>query len=264
MATCCCASSLGSLAGRTSRRRARLVFPSAPCGTRTPRIRISAVAASSSSSSEPPPPLDVSDDGIGLEIEVCKVGRKRNRRVVRARVRVDAPLEAVWATLTDYEGLADFIPGLAECRLLQRDPSQGFARLYQVGEQDLALGFKFNAKGTIDCYEGDMESLGPPGARRREIAFNMIDGDFKLFQGKWSLLQLQDQQQPPATLLSYLVELEPKLWVPVGLLEPRICSEIKNNLVSIRHQAQRTSTTLQSEQGNERSDHQRRPTLGES
>jgi hypothetical protein len=42
-----------------------------------------------------------------------------------------------------------------------------------------------------------------------------------------------------ATTLSYLVELEPKLWVPVSLLEGRICSEIKNNLVSIREQAQR-------------------------
>jgi hypothetical protein len=45
-------------------------------------------------------------------------------------VRVHAPLDAVWATLTDYEGLADFIPGLSECRLL--DQHDGFARLYQV------------------------------------------------------------------------------------------------------------------------------------
>jgi ribosome-associated toxin RatA of RatAB toxin-antitoxin module len=59
----------------------------------------------------------------------------------------------------------------------------------QVGEQDLALGFKFNAKGTIDCYEGDMEEAAPDAPRRREIAFNMVDGDFKLFQGKWSVVQ---------------------------------------------------------------------------
>jgi ribosome-associated toxin RatA of RatAB toxin-antitoxin module len=59
----------------------------------------------------------------------------------------------------------------------------------QVGEQDLALGFKFNAKGTIDCYEGDMEEAPPDAPRRREIAFNMVDGDFKLFQGKWSVVQ---------------------------------------------------------------------------
>lgn len=37
----------------------------------------------------------------------------------------------------------------------------------QVGEQDLALGFKFNAKGT-------MEALPTAGARRRDIDFTMI------------------------------------------------------------------------------------------
>uniref|UniRef100_N1R3S9 Uncharacterized protein n=1 Tax=Aegilops tauschii TaxID=37682 RepID=N1R3S9_AEGTA len=59
-----------------------------------------------------------------------------------------------------------------------------------VGEQDLALGFKFNAKGTIDCYEGEMELLPESGARRREIDFNMVDGDFKVFQGKWSVQEV--------------------------------------------------------------------------
>ena len=68
----------------------------------------------------------------------------------------------------------------------------------QVGEQHLALGFKFNAKGTIDCYEGDMELLPAAGARRREIAFNMIDGDFKLFQGKWSV-----EEVPTCPFLSF-------------------------------------------------------------
>jgi ribosome-associated toxin RatA of RatAB toxin-antitoxin module len=68
----------------------------------------------------------------------------------------------------------------------------------QVGEQDLVLGFKFNAKGTIDCYEGDMELVPAAGARRREIAFNMIDGDFKLFQGKWSV-----EEVPTCPFLPY-------------------------------------------------------------
>ncbi|OEL12871.1 hypothetical protein BAE44_0026109 [Dichanthelium oligosanthes] len=261
---CCCASSLGLsrplrlLAANSSSRpaRLRLVFPSAP----SPRL------SSPTHASSPEPPLDVTtiddddswsaaaddaDESIGFQIQVSKIG-KRNRRLVRARVRVHAPLDAVWATLTDYEGLADFIPGLSECRLIHQH--HGFARLYQVGEQDLALGFKFNAKGTIDCYEGEIEST--PTCRRREIAFNMIDGDFKVFQGKWSVEEQQqvergvgsggdseEERQPQTTTLSYVVELEPKLWVPVRLLEGRICSEIKNNLVSIREQAHRMGST---------------------
>ncbi|KAL6613729.1 hypothetical protein ACP70R_035999 [Stipagrostis hirtigluma subsp. patula] len=269
-ATCCSHGALSRFhrplrrlaAGRPA--RLALLFPSVPPPRRVPSSLVS--------SSPDPSPLDVArdadedgddeeeeerDERIGFEIQVSKVG-KRNRRLVRARVRVDAPLEAVWATLTDYEGLADFIPGLSECRLLHQD--HRFARLYQVGEQDLALGFKFNAKGTIDCYEGEMELLPAPGARRREIDFKMIDGDFKFFEGKWSVEEVDgviteggensEDQGLQTTLLSYLVELEPKLWVPVRLLEGRICSEIKNNLVSIREQAQRIQR-LQQESDNQ-------------
>ncbi|KAF7040745.1 hypothetical protein CFC21_050626 [Triticum aestivum] len=186
------------------------------------------------------------DERYGFEMEVRKLPGKKNRRLVRARVRVGAPLRAVWATLTDYEGLAGFIPGLSECRLLHQD--KAFARLYQVGEQDLALGFKFNAKGTIDCYEGEMELLPESGARRREIDFNMVDGDFKVFQGKWSVQEVDgagiSAAQEFQTTLSYVVELEPKLWVPVRLLEGRICKEIKTNLICIREEAERIQRLL--------------------
>uniref|UniRef100_A0A453GVX0 Coenzyme Q-binding protein COQ10 START domain-containing protein n=2 Tax=Aegilops tauschii subsp. strangulata TaxID=200361 RepID=A0A453GVX0_AEGTS len=258
--------------------RIRLVSRSAP--SRNPLRR-------SSSSSEPAPGVagdegeyvdreveEDRDERYGFEMEVRKLPGKKNRRLVRARVRVGAPLRAVWATLTDYEGLAGFIPGLSECRLLHQD--KAFARLYQVspllspnqfveqavcdglthdmlcclqvGEQDLALGFKFNAKGTIDCYEGEMELLPESGARRREIDFNMVDGDFKVFQGKWSVQEVDgagiSAGQEFQTTLSYVVELEPKLWVPVRLLEGRICKEIKTNLICIREEAERIQRLL--------------------
>ncbi|TVU37029.1 hypothetical protein EJB05_18994 [Eragrostis curvula] len=259
----CCFSSSSSSHGGFSRRSLRLltantssfrvVFPSAPSPRR--RLLFSSAAdqpldlAAAADEQDDDWSASEEDERYGFQIQASKIG-KLNRRLVRARVRVEAPLEAVWGTLTDYEGLADFIPGLSECRLLQQD--HRFARLYQVGEQDLALGFKFNAKGTIDCFEGELEMLPAAGARRREIAFKMIDGDFKVFEGKWSVEEVDTSSIIDAgrgeisedhefqTTLSYIVELEPKLWVPVRLLEGRICSEIKNNLVSIREQAQRT------------------------
>ncbi|VAH86327.1 unnamed protein product [Triticum turgidum subsp. durum] len=265
-ASCCFASSSSSPHGRPIRLRlllahtttnwtpARIRLVSRPAPSRNPLRR----------SSEPAPGVagdegehvdreveEDRDERYGFEMEVRKLPGKKNRRLVRARVRVGAPLQAVWATLTDYEGLAGFIPGLSECRLLHQD--KAFARLYQVGEQDLALGFKFNAKGTIDCYEGEMELLPESRARRREIDFNMVDGDFKVFQGKWSVHEVDGATDEGAevssgqefqTTLSYVVELEPKLWVPVRLLEGRICKEIKTNLICIREEAERIQRLL--------------------
>lgn len=62
------------------------------------------------------------------EIEVEKTSWSSRR--LYARVLIQAPAELVWACLTDYDGLGDFIPSLVENRCLQRK-SDG-CRLYQV------------------------------------------------------------------------------------------------------------------------------------
>lgn len=58
-----------------------------------------------------------------------------------------------------------------------------------MGEQNLAFGLKFNAKGIVDCFEKDLESL--PSGQKRDIEFKMIEGDFQLFHGKWSIEQVR-------------------------------------------------------------------------
>lgn len=59
----------------------------------------------------------------------------------------------------------------------------------QIGQQNLAFGLKFNAKGVVDCYEKDLECLS--SGRKRDIEFKMIEGDFQVFEGKWSIEQVK-------------------------------------------------------------------------
>lgn len=66
--------------------------------------------------------------GDEVWIEITKTG-KNSRRVV-ARIGIDANLDVIWGILTDYEKLADFIPGLAVSQLMEK--KKNFARLYQV------------------------------------------------------------------------------------------------------------------------------------
>lgn len=53
----------------------------------------------------------------------------------------------------------------------------------------MAFGLKFNAKGIVDCFEKELETL--PYGQRRDIEFKMIEGDFKIFEGKWSIEQVK-------------------------------------------------------------------------
>lgn len=57
----------------------------------------------------------------------------------------------VWQALTDYDGLAEFIPGLTENTCLERRANG--ARLRQVGAQDVAMGVKFSARVILDIHE---------------------------------------------------------------------------------------------------------------
>lgn len=43
------------------------------------------------------------------------------------------------------------------------------------------------------------------------------------------------------TTLSYVVDVKPKMWLPVRLIEGRLCREIKTNLISIRGEAQKNT-----------------------
>lgn len=50
-------------------------------------------------------------------------------------------------------------------------------------------------------------------------------------------LDLQFKDFP--TTLAYTVDVKPKMWLPVRLVEGRLCREIKTNLLSIRDTAQK-------------------------
>ncbi|KAG8488836.1 hypothetical protein CXB51_016891 [Gossypium anomalum] len=233
--------------------------------------------------------FDVDDDGIvssdgeaqplsedGVFIEIKKLGG--NSRRIRSKIGIEANLDTVWNILTNYEKLADVIPGLAVSEVVEK--KHKFARLYQIGQQSLPLGLKFNAKGVIDCYEKDLEIL--PSGKKREIQFKMIEGDFTMFEGTWLIEQGKPRKIKPVlaqmgciykvasfllaslyfrflskfnkrkyegeeaslgeefqTTLWYLVDLKPKIWLPVRLVENRLSMEIKTNLLSIREEAER-------------------------
>ncbi|GAB2294401.1 hypothetical protein Dimus_028608 [Dionaea muscipula] len=179
----------------------------------------------------------------GITIEVIKLERRSRR--IESSVEIDASLQTVWELLTDYERLADFIPGLVVSQLIEK--AENYARLFQIGQQNLGLGLKFNAKGIIDCYEKDLKTLS--FGRRREIDFKMVEGDFLTFEGKWSIEQHDAHDEQEATdsskrqrfhtILYHVVNVEPKRWLPVRLVEGRLLKEIRTNLSCVREEAHR-------------------------
>ncbi|PSB05239.1 SRPBCC family protein [Merismopedia glauca] len=163
-------------------------------------------------------PADVQD--VSLKTEQLE-GRKRR---LTACIDIPHPVGQVWQVLSDYEALSEFIPNLAKSKLIERP--DGGIRLEQVGSQKV-LRLKFSARVVLD-----LEETFP-----HTINFQMVEGDFKSFAGSWNLEPINNSNSPQ-THLCYILEVTPKLTMPVGFIESRIRKDLPANLLAIR---QRTS-----------------------
>lgn len=75
---------------------------------------------------------------------------------VRARATLEASLSVIWTTLTDYERLPEFIPGLKKSRVISRDGST--AIIEQSGEARFLI-FSFPIDVTLESRERPPSSL---------------------------------------------------------------------------------------------------------
>ena len=71
-----------------------------------------------------------------------------------------------------------------------RDPSiphiSHTCSILQVGQQEVALGFKFKARAVVEVEEEEAR-VAKGGRVQRAIKFTQVEGDFKLFQGTWKI-----------------------------------------------------------------------------
>ncbi|CAN6866110.1 unnamed protein product, partial [Brassica oleracea] len=168
------------------------------------------------------------DDERGERKVRCEVDviSWRERRI-RGEIWVDSDSQSVWDVLTDYERLADFIPNLVSSGRIPC-PHPGRIWLEQRGLQR-ALYWHIEARVVLDLHEC------PDSPNGRELHFSMVDGDFKKFEGKWSV---KSGIRSVRAVLSYEVNVIPRFNFPAIFLERIIRSDLPVNLRAVARQAE--------------------------
>ncbi len=166
--------------------------------------------------------IDAASLDRSVEVQTEEIGGRQ--RQITAKIQIPHSAPQVWQVLTDYEALAEFIPNLAKsCRL---EHPNGGIRLEQVGTQRL-LRFNFSARVVLDLEERFPD----------EILFDMVEGDLKAYSGKWFLEPYESDTR--GTNLCYIVRVLPKLTMPVALIERRLSSDLRLNLLAIRQRVEK-------------------------
>lgn len=160
---------------------------------------------------------EVSAQVSGVTIHTEKL-QGQQRRIV-ASTQISATVDQVWQVLTDYNNLSSFIPNLSYSQRLSHP--DGGIRLEQIGSQCF-LNIKFCARVVLDMVE----------AFPKELRFSMVEGDFRQFEGKWTLEPVQGAAGE-GVCLGYDLMIRPPRAMPVVLIERHIRHDLGRNLQAI-------------------------------
>jgi ribosome-associated toxin RatA of RatAB toxin-antitoxin module len=101
-----------------------------------------------------------------------EASRKGEYIEVQARAIVDASLSVVWTTLTDYDRLPEFIPGLRKSKVVGR---RGATVIVEQSGEASFLMFTFPIDVTLEAFER------PPFS----IRVRAVAGNFRFFEGAY-------------------------------------------------------------------------------
>jgi carbon monoxide dehydrogenase subunit G len=157
----------------------------------------------------------------GADTDVRRTGKTFQ---VRAMIEAGAPLDLCYSVLTDFDRLADFIPGMQSSRVVS--PPGEPLRLRQVGRTELPFSeYSFDVTLAVE--------LDPP----REITFERVAGNLQRMQGRW-LVAGDDTR----CTIDYQAEIEPGIWVPplIGplLMRSQVARQIEGLESEIERRAQ--------------------------
>lgn len=115
---------------------------------------------------------------------------------VHATIEAGASIDLCFAVLTDFDRLAEFIPGMVTSRIVSL-PGEPL-RLRQTGRTRLAFSeYTFDVTLAVE--------LDAP----REIRFRRVAGSLQRMQGRWRVAG-----DAASCTIDYQADIEPGLWVP--------------------------------------------------
>jgi ribosome-associated toxin RatA of RatAB toxin-antitoxin module len=118
---------------------------------------------------------------------------------VTARAALQAPLEIIWQTLTDYNHLPDFIPGISSSHLIEY---RGTAAIVEQTGEAGYLFFKFPIDVVVESLE-----LAP-----YLIEIRVLKGNLKQLSGRY-LIEMGARPED-GVRLSWIGTIEPEVPLP--------------------------------------------------
>jgi carbon monoxide dehydrogenase subunit G len=168
---------------------------------------------------------------IGAEQVSVEASRQGSAVAITARATIKAPYALIWQTLTDYDHLSEFIPGMVKSHVIER--RGGTAIVEQTGK----AGFLFFTYP----IEVVVESLEEPPAF---IGIRMLKGNLKQLDGGYRIEKAGNNDDEFVLRWSGIIEpsIPLPLFITVPLMRANISDQFRGMVKEIeRREALRTA-----------------------
>lgn len=150
------------------------------------------------------------------------VTRSGNGVAISAAAIIRAPVSLIWETLTDYNHLASFIPGMTKSRIIARHGT--IATVEQDGTASI-LAFSYPIHVTVEADEH----------RPTMINLRMLNGNFRQFSGIYRI----DKMEDGIFTLSWAGIVEPEIVLPPDVSAFLLRSNIADQFLGMVREIER-------------------------
>ncbi len=158
----------------------------------------------------------------GVIIAEGDVAPDRAAADVRAAIKISAPPEEVFGTLTDCARALRFVPHLKRCTVLETAPD---GRWQNVEQQ---VDYSWLAPRANYVFHAEYEKF-------TGIRFSNLRGDFRENRGVWMFAPLDDGR---STLVTYEARVVPAFYVPRWVLRNMLKRDLPDLMRGLRTQAE--------------------------
>lgn len=131
--------------------------------------------------------------------------RQGNALAISAHATLRAPLRLIWQTLTDYDHLAEFIPGMIKSRVLERRGSTAIVE--QTGEARLWI-FRYPIEVIVESDEQYPTAIG----------VRVLTGNLKQLAGAYRIESMRGVRDE--FVLRWRGIIEPDIFLPLFIAAP--------------------------------------------
>jgi len=143
---------------------------------------------------------------------------------LHVRARIHARPAIIWGTLTDYDKLAQFVPGMKSSRVLER---RGLATVVEQKGAAHVLFFSYPIEVTVESLES------PPD----RLLVRVLKGNLRQLEGGYHLSAVEGSEGD--YLLSWHGVIEPDFSVPSLITVPLLRSTFKEQFLAMVKEIER-------------------------